>query len=101
MTADLDWSMLALGLVAGSAAGALFFAGLALAIRLALPAARPMAVLLPSAAVRIALLLAAGWWMAGYGAAALAGFALGFVVLRFVLLAALRAGGGKGVARWN
>lgn len=100
MTLDLDWSMFAVGLLTGSAAAALFFAGLALGIRLALPAARPMTVLLPSAALRIALLLVAGWWVAGYGAAALAGFALAFVALRSVLLASLRAGG-KGVTRWN
>ena len=90
MMIEIDWATFAFGALAGLAAGALFFAGLAFGMRLALRRARPMSVLLPSAALRIALLLGAGWWVAGQGGAALAGFALAFVALRFVLLATIR-----------
>lgn len=97
----IDWGVFALGLLGGALAGALFFAGLAWGMRLALRTARPMSVLLPSAAIRIALLLAAGFWIAGLGGVALAGFALGFLVLRLVMLSVLRAKSMKGAAQWN
>lgn len=90
MMPEIDWTMFALGLLGGLAAGAFFFGGLALGMRLALRRARPMAVLLPSAALRIALLLAAGWWVAGQGGAALAGFVLAFIGMRSAMLACLR-----------
>lgn len=98
MNIELDWSLFAIGLLAGSAAAVLYFAGLAWGMRLALRRARPVAVLLPSAALRIAALLAAGWWIAGQGAFALAGFALAFVAARVVLLIALRPAEGR--ATW-
>lgn len=81
----LDYALFGLGLLAGVLAGALYFAGLAWGMRLALRAARPVAVLLPSAALRIALLLGAGFWISGLGALALAGFALAFLVVRLVV----------------
>jgi hypothetical protein len=91
MSIGIDWTGLALGLLAGSAAAGLFFAGLALGLRLSRRRARPLAVLLPSAALRIALLLAAGWWVASaLGAAAAAGFALAFLIWRTLLVAAMR-----------
>lgn len=91
MLASFDLSTFALGLLAGGIAAALFFAGLAWGMRLALRSARPLAVLLPSAALRIGLLLGAGWWVATLGGAvALAGFALAFLVARVALLAAVR-----------
>lgn len=86
----IDWTLLAIGLGAGAVAAALFFAGLGLGMRLALRTAHPLAVLLPSAALRIALLLAAGWWVATLGAVALLGYALAFFVVRLVLVAVLR-----------
>ncbi len=76
-----------LGLVMGIAAGALFFAGLAAGMRLALGAARPGAVLLASAALRIALLLGAGYGAAQMGAATALAFAAGFIAARFAVLA--------------
>lgn len=85
-----EWTMFALGLLGGSLSSVLFFGGLALGMRYALRAARPARALLLSAAVRIALLLAVVWWVAGLGIAALGGFALGFLVARFAILAAQR-----------
>ena len=101
MIVDIDWIAFAFGLLFGSTLAALFFAGLAWSVRIALRTARPMAVLLPSAAVRITVLLAAGWWMATYEVVALIGFVLAFVVLRFVLLTVMRTTIGKGTAQWN
>ncbi len=86
----VDWTSFALGLLAGTAAGALYFAGLAWGVRLALRRARGASILLLSAAVRIALLLAAGWGIAQLGVAALVGFAAAFLILRFFLVAAMR-----------
>lgn len=87
---SIDWSLFVTGLTIGVIASAVFFAGLGWGMRLALRTARPMAVLLPSAVLRIALLLIVGWWVATLGATAMLGFALGFVVLRTVLVAVLR-----------
>ncbi len=99
MIATLDWTTFALGLLTGSAAAGLFFAGLALGMRLALGHAHPVAILLPSAGLRIALLLLAGWWIAGQGAAAAIGFALAFLICRTILLAVMRPL--PGTAPWN
>lgn len=101
MMFEIDWIAFAYGALAGLMAGALFFSGLAWGMRLALRRARPMPVLLGSSFIRIALLLAAGWWIAGQGMAALAGFALAFIALRFVLLAILRPGFGEGAGQCN
>ena len=101
MIVDIHWIAFSLGLLFGSAVTALFFAGLAWSVRIALRTARPMAVLLPSAAIRITALLAAGWWIATYEVVALIGFALAFVVLRFILLAVMRTTTGKETAQWN
>ncbi|WP_108484325.1 ATP synthase subunit I [Oceaniglobus ichthyenteri] len=90
MLASFDFPLFGFGLLAGALAAALFFAGLAWGMRLALRAPRPVAVLLPSAALRIALLLGAGWWVATWGVAAILGFALAFMVVRLILLTALQ-----------
>ncbi len=90
MMGSIDWTAFSLGLLAGTGAGALYFAGLAWGIRLAMRRGRTMSVLLPSAAIRIALLLAAGWATAQLGLAALVGFGAAFLLLRFFLVAALR-----------
>ncbi|WP_323035780.1 ATP synthase subunit I [Pararhodobacter sp.] len=86
----LDWTWLGLGALAGAVASVLFFAGLAWGMRLALRTARPTPVLLLSAAIRIALLLGAGWLIAAQGPWALAGFALAFLAARFAILAIFR-----------
>lgn len=89
----IDWSLFALGGLAGLAMGALYFAGLAWGIRIALGAGRAVPVLLAGATLRIAALLAGGWWIAGLGAEALAGYALAFVALRTILVALARPKG--------
>jgi len=101
MIIEIDWTAFVFGAGAGLVVGTLFFAGLALGMRLALRVARPMAVLLPSSVIRIALLLATGWWIAGQGATALVGFALAFIALRFVLLASLRPKTVERSALWS
>ena len=87
---DFDYSLFGFGVLTGAVAAALFFAGLAWGMVLALRFARPAAVLLPSAALRIALLIGAGFWVWGLGAVALAGFALAFLVVRLVVTSAVR-----------
>lgn len=83
----LDMAMLLAGLALGAGAAVAFFVGLALGMTLALRRANPAPVLMLSAAVRIALLLALGWAVGTQGGAeALAGFALAFMVARFVIL---------------
>jgi len=82
----LDLTALGLGAFLGLVTGAVFFAGLAWGMRIALSQPRPTPVLLVSAALRIAGLLAVGWWVAGQGVSALAGFALAFLMLRFAVL---------------
>ena len=101
MMANIDWIAFALGMMAGTVAGALYFAGLAWGVRLALRRARAVNVLLPSAAIRIALLLGAGWWIAHLGAAALVGFALAFLAMRLLLVAAIRPKPEIGGPEWN
>ena len=89
MLQDFDYSLFGFGLVTGAAATALFLAGLAWGMRLALRSGRPVAVLLPSAALRIALLIGAGWWVAAQGLAAGAGFAVAFLAVRLVVTSAV------------
>ena len=87
---DVDWSVFFLGLAVGAGVSAVFFAGLAFGIRIAFGAARPTAVLFLSAGLRIALFLAVGWLVAQTGAWALAGYALSFLLVRFVVTAFAR-----------
>ncbi len=87
---DFDYTLFGFGLLAGTVASGLYFAGLAWGMRLALRAARPVAVLLPSASIRIALLIGAGFWISQSGALALAGFALAFLMVRLVVTSAMR-----------
>lgn len=81
---EIDWPSVFLGLVIGTIASALFFAGLAYGMRFALNTGRPVAVLIFSAAIRIAILLVAGWFIAQSGAWALGSFALAFLLVRFI-----------------
>lgn len=102
----IDWMMLAMGALAGAIATSLFFAGLAWGMRLALRSTHPTPVLLLSSALRIAALLGVVWLLADFGATALAGFALAFLVVRFGILAFARtppnpAGNRTGAAPWN
>ncbi len=86
----VDWRLFGLGALAGVITGALFFVGLALGMRLALRSGRTASVLISSATLRIGALLGIGWLVAQKGATALAGFALAFVVVRFVAVTIAR-----------
>lgn len=97
----LDWSAFWLGAMAGSVAGVLFFAGLAFGMSAALRLANPATVLLLSSALRIALLLGGGWLIAGQGLAALGGYALAFVIVRFIAIAIARAPVETEIPSWN
>ncbi len=101
MMENVDLASFGFGLLAGSAAAALFLAGLGLGLRLALRSARPTPMLLASSAVRIALLLSAGWGIAGQGSAALAGFALGFLAMRSLILFFVRLPPVPARRTWN
>lgn len=87
---DFNIGALMLGLIAGFAVSTLFFAGLAFGMRIALGAARPAAVLLLSAGLRIALLIGIGLVVANMGLWALAGYAGAFLIVRFAALAITR-----------
>lgn len=83
---DIDWGALSAGLAFGAAMGALYFAGLAFGMRIALGAARPVATLMLSAVLRIVLLLTAGWTVAQTGTWAFVGYALAFLFVRLVVV---------------
>ena len=87
---DINGYALLLGLVAGAAVSAIFFAGLAYGMRIAFGTQRPATVLLVSAGLRIALLITAGWFVAKTGAWALGGFAVSFLLVRFVAISFAR-----------
>lgn len=80
----IDWAALVTGLASGSAMSTLYFAGLALGIRIAFQTRRAPAILLLSSALRITLLLAAGWVVAQAGIWAGGGYAISFLAVRFV-----------------
>lgn len=93
----IDWPAVITGVGAGIAVSILYFLGLALSVRLALRRSRPVAVLLPSAVVRIALLLAVGWWVTEEGTrgGAFVGYALAFFLVRFIATLMARTPGAK------
>lgn len=79
-----DWGAVILGLATGAVTSAVFFAGLGLGMRLALRAAKPVAVLVMSAALRISALLGIGWLVVGQGGPwSLLGYAAAFIAVRF------------------
>lgn len=78
----IDWGALVIGLASGAAACTAFFAGLAFGMRIALRAARPAAVLLLSAGLRITLLLGIGWFVAKVGLWAFVGYSVSFLLVR-------------------
>ena len=89
----VDWSAVLLGFAVGVPVSGLFFAGLAWGISHALRSRQPEALLLLSAAVRIAMLLSAGVWLAASSATAwpMAGYALAFLLVRLVAVLWARA----------
>lgn len=88
---EIELNDLLVGLVVGSAMSALFFAGLSYGMQIALRAARPTLVLLVSAGLRFALLLAIGWVVAQAGAWAFFGYGVSFLVVRQLTLAVTRS----------
>ncbi|HNP37567.1 MAG TPA: ATP synthase subunit I [Woeseiaceae bacterium] len=80
----IDWAAALLGFSVGVPASLLFFAGLAWGVRRALRSTRPGALLLLSFLCRVALLLAAGFWLVSSRDSAwpLAGYALAFFLVR-------------------
>ncbi|VVT00124.1 ATP synthase subunit I [Hoeflea sp. EC-HK425] len=86
----MDWGALTTGLAIGAAMGAFYFVGLAFGMRVALASAGPTTTLMLSAAMRIALLLAAGWAVGQTGTWTLVGYALAFLIVRLVVVTLAR-----------
>lgn len=80
----VDWPDALMGFGVGVTVSVLYFAGLAVTVRFALRSSRPTAVLLPSAVVRIVLLLAAGWLVTDRATLmwAFLGFGVAFFLVR-------------------
>ncbi len=82
-----NWGEFVLGLGIGAVVSAVFFAGLAIGMRVALRATATTAILLLSAGLRIALLLAVGWFVAqSVGGWGVFGYAVSFLVVRYVAI---------------
>jgi len=88
----MDWINFATGAALGTVASSIFFAGLALSVRAARRAIKPCALILGSTALRIALLLLAGWSVAQLGTWSGIGFASAFLFVRYaaIVLARIR-----------
>lgn len=82
----VDWSGALMGFGVGVVVSVVYFAGLALSVRAALASSRPAAVLLPSAVLRIGVLLAVGWLVTDGAtlAWAFAGYGVAFFLVRFM-----------------
>lgn len=82
----VDWGAVLAGFGIGTVVSVLFFVGLVLGVRLALRLSRPTAILLPSSAVRIVVLLWAGWLVTGGGTDgwAFGGYTAAFFLVRFI-----------------
>ncbi len=101
MMSMIEWNTFWIGLAAGAFGSSLYFAGLAMGMRLALQSDKPAVLLFISAAVRIALLLWLGSWVASQGSGALIGFALAFLVTRLIITALVRPAKNSEPAPWN
>lgn len=88
----MDWDALLRGFLWGLPVSALFFAGLAWGMRLALRSTQPASLLLLSATCRIAALLGVGYWVSAAASNAwpLAGYALAFFFVRMLAIARAR-----------
>ncbi|HSH49053.1 MAG TPA: hypothetical protein VK991_10755 [Halomonas sp.] len=82
------------GAAVGVPVSGLFFAGLAWGMARALDSRRPGGLLLLSAAVRMAMLLGVGLWLAASSATAwpMAGYALAFFLVRLIAILWARKG---------
>ncbi|MGA7297507.1 MAG: ATP synthase subunit I [Rhodanobacteraceae bacterium] len=98
----IHWSAFGWGALAGAVAGALFFAGLAFSVWLALRRRKPLPVLALSALLRIAGLLAVGWLVVKAGGlTALAGYALAFLAARLMAVVLARPAAQRRDTPWN
>jgi|SRR5690554_483135 len=86
----VDWNAVLMGFFVGLPVSLLFFAGLALSVRLALRSTRPAGLLLVSALGRIGMLLAVGFWLGAANSWSLAGYALAFFLLRLIVIVRAR-----------
>jgi len=97
---SFDWTAVALGLAIGTAMSVMFFAGLGLGMQIALRSARPVALLLVSAIVRMAVLLGVGFLVVGQaGPWSLLGYASAFLIIRFITTTVVRIGAPIGDAQ--
>jgi len=97
---SFDWSAVVLGLAIGTAMSTFFFAGLGIGMRLALRSAKPVAVLVLSAALRILALLGIGWVVVGQGGPwSLLGYAAAFLIVRFITTTIASVGTSAGGAQ--
>lgn len=81
------------GLALGAAISALYFAGLAYGMRIALRSGSPIRILSISAALRILMLLGAGWFVTTqYGPWAFVGYGSAFFIARFAATTMARIG---------
>ena len=87
----MNWADVALGFTIGTLVSAIYFASLALSVRIALRGKRTCSMLLISAALRIPLLLLAAWAIVQTGASSALGFAIAFLIVRFLAVAIARS----------
>lgn len=88
---SFDWTAVALGMAIGAATSVMFFAGLALGMRIALRSSRPIVLLTLSAAIRISVLLGIGWLVVVQGGPwSLVGYAAAFLMVRFITTTIMR-----------
>lgn len=93
LMASLDLRLLALSLAAGMLLGGLYLLGLWWTVRRVTETGRP-GLLVVSFAVRAALLLAALWYLAGFGPQSLIAALVGFLLMRWVVTRLAGPGGG-------
>lgn len=88
-----EWSQILIGMGVGAAISTLYFAGLAYGMRTALRTLSPIRILSMSAALRMAMLLGAGWIVTSQsGPWAFVGYGAAFFILRFVATTWARIG---------
>ncbi len=79
----MNWNDVASGFAIGTLVSAIYFAGLALSVRIALGGSKAGLVLLISAALRILVFLLATWAIVQMGVSSALGFAAAFLAVRF------------------